>query len=64
MVPYAPAQVQLLPSWDNGSYSPVLGIDDRYLTLEPSEDQYNGSYLSNILLPLSVAISLAQSVFA
>ena len=61
MAPYAPAQVQLLPSWDNGPYSPVLDVDDRYPTLEPSEDQYNGSYLSNILPPLSAATSLARS---
>ena len=49
MAPYAPAQVQLLPSWDNGPYSPVLDVDDRYPTLEPSEDQYNGPYLPNVL---------------
>ena len=49
MAPYAPAQVQLLPSWDNGPYSPVLDVDDRYPTLEPSEDQYNGPYLPNAL---------------
>ena len=61
MAPYAPAQVQLLPSWDNGSYSPVLDVDDRYPTLEPSEDQYNGPYLSNILPPLSSATSLIRS---
>jgi len=61
MAPFASAQVQLLPSWDNGPYSPVLDVDDRYPTLEPSEDQYNGSYLSNILPPLSAATSLIRS---
>lgn len=61
MAPYAPAQVQLLPSWDNGPYSPVLDVDDRYPTLEPSEDQYNGPYISNILPPLSSATSLIRS---
>jgi len=62
MAPYAPAQVQLLPSWDNGPYSPVLDVDDRYPTLEPSEDQYTGSYLTNnILPPLNAATSLIRS---
>jgi hypothetical protein len=61
MAPYAPTHVQLLPSWDNGPYSPVLDVDDRYPTLEPSEDQYNGPYLSNVLPPLSVATSLIRS---
>ena len=58
MAPCAPAQVQLLPSWDNGPYSPVLDVDDRYPTLEPSEDQYNGPYLPNVL---PSANSLARS---
>ena len=61
MAPYAPAQVQLLPSWGNGSYSPVLDVDGRYPTLEPSEDQYNGPYLPSILPPLSAATSLIRS---
>lgn len=61
MAPYAPAQVQLLPSWDNGTYSPVLDVDDRYPTIEPSDDQYNGPYLSNALPPLSAATSLRSS---
>lgn len=61
MAPYTPAQVQLLPSWDNGPYSPVLDVDDRYPTLEPSEDQYNGPYLSNVLPPLSATTSLVRS---
>lgn len=61
MAPYAPAQVQMLPSWDNGPYSPVLDVDDRYPTLESSDDQYNGPYLSNILPPLSAATSLIRS---
>jgi hypothetical protein len=61
MAPYAPAQVALLHSWDNGSYSPVLDADDRYPTIEPSEDQYNGSYLSNVLPPLGSATSLIRS---
>jgi len=61
MAPYAPAQVQMLPSWDNGSYSPVLDVDDRYPTLEPPEDQYNGPYLSNTLPPLNAATSLIRS---
>ena len=61
MAPYAPTQDQLLPSWDNGPYSPVLDVDDRYPTIEPSEDQYNGPYLSNVLPPLSAATSLLRS---
>jgi hypothetical protein len=61
MAPYAPAHVQLLPSWDNGPYSPVLDVDDRYPTIEPSEDQYSGPYLSNVLPPLSAATSLLRS---
>lgn len=59
MAPYAPAQVALLHSWDNGQYSPELDADDRYPTIEPSEDQYNGSYLSNVLPPLGPATSLS-----
>lgn len=61
MAPYAPAQVQMLPSWDNGPYSPVLDVDDRYPTLESSEDQYSGPYLTNVLPPLSAATSLIRS---
>lgn len=61
MAPYVSAQVQLLPSWDNGPYSPVLDVDDRYPTLEPSEDQYNGPYLPSVLPPTSAATSLTRS---
>jgi hypothetical protein len=61
MAPYAPTHVQLLPSWDNGPYSPVLDVDDRFPTIEPSDDQYPGPYLSNVLPPLSAATSLIRS---
>lgn len=61
MAPYAPAQVQLLHSWDTGSYSPMLDADDRYPTIEPSDEQYPGPYLSNILPPLSSTTSLLRS---
>lgn len=61
MAPYAPAHVQLLPSWDNGPYSPVLDVDDRFPTLEPSDDQYNGAYLPNVLPPSSAATNLIRS---
>jgi len=62
MAPYtAPAQVQLLPSWDNGPYSPVLDVDDRYPTLEPSDDQYNGPYIPSVLPSASAATSLIRS---
>ena len=61
MAPYAPAQLPLLHSWADSPYSPVLDADDRYPTIEPSEDQYNGSYLSNVLPPLGVATSLNRS---
>ena len=60
MAPYASPQVQLLPSWDNGPYSPALDVDDRYPTLEPSEDQYNGPYLPSVL-PTSAATNLIRS---
>lgn len=59
MAPYAP--VQLLPSWDNSPYSQVLDVDDRYPTIEPSDDQYDGPYLSNVLPPLSAATGLVRS---
>ena len=61
MAPYVPAQVPLLHSWDSSPYSPALDADDRYPTIEPSEDQYNGPYLSNVLPPLSAATSLIRS---